>query len=114
MEPPLAVVTLPGGTIMRQRQLLRRPRTILAHPARLLVVPIVTGLAVAFALVFGGSQHSVQASTLQGALYSPGGEPGEVSLTKVEQYWQTRLTYPTGRFNQRWALSAVKQAKRIK
>jgi len=99
---------------MRQRQLLRRPRTILAHPARLLVVPIVTGLAVAFALVFGGSQHSVQASTLQGALYSPGGEPGEVSLTKVEQYWQTRLTYPTGRFNQRWALSAVKQAKRIK
>ena len=31
-----------------------------------------------------------------------GGEAGEASLTTVEQYWQTRLTYPTGRFNQRW------------
>ena len=84
--------------------------------ARLLVVPIVTGLAAAFALVLSGS-HADHAAARQAALYSPGGsggEPGEVSLTKVERYWQTRLTYPTGRFNQGWVKAAAKQAKRIK
>ena len=42
-------------------------------PARLLVVPIVTGLAVAFAFVFSGSQHADHAAAHQAALYSPGG-----------------------------------------
>ncbi len=90
--------------------------TFFARRARLIAVPIVAGLAFAAFLVFGGSQPSGNTSALQSAaLYSPGGgEPGEVSLTKVEQYWQTRLTYPTGRFDQRWALKAAKQAKRIK
>jgi hypothetical protein len=84
--------------------------------ARLLVVPIVTGLAVAFALVFSGS-HADNGAAQRAALYSPGGssgEPGEASLTKVERYWQTRLTYPTGRFQQSWVKAAAKKAKRIK
>src|SRR6266536_6214606 len=86
----------------------RRP---LAVGAVVLSAVVVT----AAGLVLDRPTHSDGASALQAALYSPGGsEPGEVSLTKVEQYWQSRLTYPTGRFDQRWALSAVKQAKRIK
>ena len=76
----------------------------------------------AFAVVAGRaaldrSDHGTGAKALQSALYSPGGqsaEPGEVSLTKVEQYWQSRLTYPTGRFNERWVIAAAKQAKRIR
>ena len=85
-----------------------------ARGTRLLLVPIVAGLAFAAVLVFGGSHSSRNAAARQAALYSPGGEAGEVSLKKVEQFWQTRLTYPTGRFNQRWALDALKQSKRIK
>jgi hypothetical protein len=93
-----------------EKKLLRSQR-----PARLIAVLIVTGLAVAFALALTGSHHGVDASALPGALYSPGGgEPGEVSLTKVEQYWQTRLTYPTGRFDQRWVTAAAKKAKLVK
>jgi hypothetical protein len=85
---------------------------------------LVVGVLVlaAFAVVAGRaaldrSGDSTGAKALQSALYSPGGqsgEPGEVSLTKVEQYWQSRLTYPTGHFNPRWAIAAAKQAKRIK
>jgi hypothetical protein len=88
----------------RERKLLR------SQGARLIAVLTVPGPAVAFAFALTGSQHGVDASALQaGALYSPGGgEPGEVSLTKVERYWQTRLTYPTGRFTQRWVTAAAK------
>jgi hypothetical protein len=83
--------------------------------ARLIGVPIIIlGLAFAFALLSGGSEKSVSASALQNALYSPGGEAGEVSRTQVEQYWQSRLTYPTGRFDQHWVADAAKQANRIK
>src|SRR5438046_385542 len=83
--------------------------------ARLLAVPIVAGLVLAGVLAFGGSGHGNQAAALQAALYSPGGsEPGETSPAKAEKFWQTRLTYPTGRFNQRWVYNAAKQAKRIK
>ena len=35
-------------------------------------------------------------------------------LNGLEAYWNDRLTYPTGRFNQRWVIAAAKQAKRIK
>ncbi len=86
--------------------------------ARVAALVIVAVLAVAGGFAArsfneGGSAHSTAA--LRNALATPGGgEPGEASLTKVEQYWQTRLTYPTGRFDQRWALKAAKQAKRIK
>ena len=81
--------------------------------AAVLVVPAATA-ALAFAL--NGSQQQKQrlgARALAAALDSPGaGEPGEVSPAKVEQYWQTRLTYPTGRFSQRWLLEAARQARR--
>ncbi|MDP9260087.1 MAG: hypothetical protein M3Q31_26525, partial [Actinomycetota bacterium] len=109
------------GSIMSDRLSLRRKlpqkrHLSFARLARLSAVPIVIGVAFAFTLVLGGShQSSARATALQSALYSPGGgEPGEVSLTKVEQFWQTRLTYPTGRFNQRWVTAAAKKAKLIK
>src|SRR6266511_1880284 len=87
----------------------------LGRHTRLLAVALVTGAAATVALLLAGSQHGAGGSAaVQGALYSPGGEAGEVSLAKVEQYWQTRLTYPTGRFNQRWVTGAAKQAQRIK
>ncbi len=87
----------------------------LGRQTRLLAVALVTGAAATVALLLAGSQHGAGGSAaVQGALYSPGGEAGEVSLAKVEQYWQTRLTYPTGRFNQRWVTGAAKQAQRIK
>src|SRR5580765_528984 len=107
---PLLVVPTGKGRIMNKgctRKLLS---------ARLLVVPVVTGLAAAFALVLSGS-HADHSAARQAALYSPGGstgEPGEASLTQVERYWQTRLTYPTGRFDQRWVKTAAQKAKRIK
>jgi hypothetical protein len=82
--------------------------------ARLIAVPIVLGLAFAIVLLSGASKHSNDASALRGALYSPGGEAGEISRTTVEQYWQSRLTYPTGRFDQQWVSDATKTAKRIK
>src|SRR6266498_2931499 len=65
-------------------------------------------------LTLGRQTRLLAVALVKGALYSPGGEAGEVSLAKVEQYWQTRLTYPTGRFNQRWVTGAAKQAQRIK
>ena len=49
-----------------------------------------------------------------GALYAPGGstgEAGEVSIAKVEAFWQSRLTYPTGRLDPAWLASAAQQAK---
>src|SRR5262245_2326545 len=84
--------------------------------ARLIAVPIIIlGLTLGFAFVSGGSAKPVTKSALQSALYSPGGaEPGEVSRTKIEQYWQSRLTYPTGRFNQNWVVAAARQAKLVK
>ena len=89
-----------------------------ARLARLLAVPIVVGVAIAIALVYSDrSEHGAKESALEAELYSPGGEAGEageVSRTAVEQYWQSRLTYPTGRFDQRWLINSARQAKRIK
>jgi hypothetical protein len=82
---------------------------------RLLLVPLVLGsVGLGFALATGGSAPRSSAAP---AAYSPGAavsRTGEASLTQVEQYWQNRLTYPTGRFDQRWVLHAAKQAARIK
>ena len=87
--------------------------------ARVAALVIVAVLAVAGGFAArsfneGGSAHSKAA--LRNALATPGqvGEAGEASLTAVEQYWQTRLTYPTGRFNQNWVNAAARQLKRVK
>src|SRR5438552_2622218 len=79
------------------------------------IVLLVAAAVAAYALQPSGQSRDALKAATQSALDSPGGgEPGEVSLSKVEQYWQTRLTYPTGRFSQRWVTAAAKQAKRIK
>jgi photosystem II stability/assembly factor-like uncharacterized protein len=82
---------------------------------RLLSVPIALGgVALAVALLSGGSSRIDRAALLRTGLDSPGGtEAGEVSLSQVEQYFHTRLTYPTGRFESKWVLAAARQAKKI-
>src|SRR5262249_46089665 len=100
----------PKGTDMRNTRGLR------STSSRLLASALVVGLtAAALAALYGGAGQQSSARAVRAALASPGGgEPGEGSLGKVEQFWKTRLTYPTGRFDQRWVKRAAKQAKRIK
>src|SRR5918911_174720 len=45
----------------------------------------------------------------------PGGEGREESeaLARLEQQWNDRLTYPTGRFNPAWLRQAAAQDRRI-
>ena len=95
---------------------MRSTRGLRSKPARLIAAVLVTGLtAAALAVIYGGAEQRASARAMHQALASPGGtEPGEVSLGKVEQFWKTRLTYPTGRFSQRWVAQAAKQAKRVK
>src|SRR3954449_5131115 len=96
---------------------MRNTRGLRSKPARLIAAMLVTGLTVAaLAVLYGGAEQHASARAMRQALATPGGgtEPGEVSLKKVEQFWQTRLTYPTGRFEQRWVDAAAKQAKRVK
>src|SRR5437868_6116601 len=82
---------------------------------RLFASALVLGAVLAgFTLLSAGSDRGVVAARSRPALYSPGEESGEMSRTAVEQYWQARLTYPTGRFDQRWIADAAKQARRIK
>jgi hypothetical protein len=84
------------------------------------VVPVVAGAMLTFGLLAvddGGSGRLHASAALRGALNSPGGtsgEAGEISRAVVEQYWQSRLTYPTGRFEQSWLTSAAKQAKLLR
>src|SRR3954452_3868777 len=96
---------------------MRNPRGLRSKSARLSAARLVTGLtAAALAVLYGGAEQHASARAMRQALATPGGgnEPGEVALQKVEQFWQTRLTYPTGRFDQRWVNAAAKQAKRVK
>ncbi|MFL6006850.1 MAG: hypothetical protein ACJ744_11460 [Gaiellaceae bacterium] len=96
---------------------MRNTRGLRSKPARLVAAVLVTGLtAAALAVLYGGAEQHASARAMRQALATPGGgtEPGEVSLKKVEQFWQTRLTYPTGRFDQRWVNAAAKQARRVK
>ena len=48
---------------------------------------------------------------------NPGRVPGESGesafLTSIEDYWLTRISYPTGRFDTRWVVQAAEQDKRI-
>jgi hypothetical protein len=84
--------------------------THLARRARLIaaiVLPIFAAVALAVVLDGSGSGGNTAARP---DLYSP----GEASRMDVERYWQTRLTYPTGRFNQGWMRDAAEQAKRIR
>src|SRR3954467_2686239 len=96
---------------------MRSTRGLRSKSGRLIAAVLVTGLtAAALAVLYGGAEQHARARAMRQALATPGGgtEPGEVSLKKVEQFWQTRLTYPTGRFDQRWVNAAAKQAKRVK
>jgi hypothetical protein len=85
--------------------------------ARLSVAPIIlAGVALGIALGSAGSGEVGRTVAPKGALYAPGGaaETDEASFAKVERQLADRLTYPTGKFDQRWLLAAQKQAKLIK
>lgn len=46
--------------------------------------------------------------------YSPGGQSRESQhLTSLEDYWHTRISYPTGKVDTRWLLEAAKQDKLV-
>src|SRR3954452_6710473 len=51
----------------------------------------------------------------EGYLAEPGaGSKGEsAGLLKVEDYWSTRVTYPTGKFSGAWLLDAARQDSRL-
>src|SRR5205823_6623889 len=93
-----------GGTHMK-----------VARLARLTAVPIVLVAAIVIAVATGSSGHVGNTVAPQGALYAPGGaaDAGEVSIAKVEDYWKTRLTYPTGRLDPAWLKQAASQEKKI-
>jgi len=85
---------------------------------RVVVPAAVLGVAIgAFAVVGRGSDRAPAPTraALAAALYSPGDPDGagEMPRTAVEQYWQSRLTYPTGRFDQRWALASENQVQQV-
>ena len=88
--------------------------SVLKVAGRFAAAGLLVASAIVLSVVLGRGDRHPATQAARAALYSPGGDTGEVSLTKVEQYWQTRLTYPTGRFDQRWVVDAAKQAKRIK
>lgn len=69
---------------------------------RLLVGLLIFGLAVLLPALLTGGGKSAAKPDLRSALYAlgPGIEANE-SLTKLDQYWSDRLTYPTGVFRQR-------------
>jgi hypothetical protein len=47
-------------------------------------------------------------------LDAPGSPGGESSvLNKLERYWQSRVTYPTGRFDARWLVNAAGEAAKV-
>jgi hypothetical protein len=47
--------------------------------------------------------------------YAPGGQPGESGeLLSLEDYWFTRISYPTGKVDTRWLLQAAKQDKLVR
>jgi hypothetical protein len=88
-----------------------------ARLAALVGVPVLA-VAAGFAIrSFDQGSSAGTKAALKKVLDTPGGqsgEAGEVSLTTVERYWQSRFTYPTGRFRQAWVRAAARQAKGIK
>jgi hypothetical protein len=83
-----------------------------SRAVRLIVLFGLLILAVVLPSVLSGGAKD-HAAALRAQLYSPGSEV-EGSLTAREQFWQTRLTYPTGHFDQRWVVAAAREAKLIK
>jgi len=87
-----------------------------ARLAALVGIPVLV-VAAGFAIrSFDHASKAQARSALIKMLDTPGqaSNAGEVSLASVERYWQTRFTYPTGRFNPAWVQAAARQAKRIK
>jgi hypothetical protein len=67
-------------------------------------------IALLAAFLAGG--HSRPAAVGAAAKNAPG--PGEAdSLDAVDSYWKSRVTYPTGRFDERWLTAAAQDDKRV-
>lgn len=58
------------------------------------------------------TQKKLPATPAPAVAYAPGPEL-EGSRLQYEQFWTTRLTYPTGRFDSRWVREAAKQDKLV-
>jgi hypothetical protein len=74
-------------------------------------IVVLSAVLIPIAVLHGSGNN--RADDLRAQLYSPGGEI-EGSLAAREAFWHTRLTYPTGRFDQRWVDAAAKEAALVK
>jgi hypothetical protein len=84
---------------------------------RLLLAPLVLGSVILGLVVASAGSGPRTPGNAAAAPYSAGAAVsriGEASLTQVEQFWQHRATYPTGRFDARWVLDAARQATHVK
>src|SRR4028119_174809 len=92
-------------------------RTRLFVLAALLLLVSATGLAIKWQSSAGTSPDQGASSLAQGGerLTIEIGDTGDESqeLQSLEDYWLTRLTYPTGDFETQWLLDAAKQDENI-
>ena len=65
------------------------------------------------AVVLSGSQKQTKVQAQGFAAYAPGPQENE-SLASMEAYMAHRVSYPTGRFDQRWWLEAAREAKLVR
>src|SRR2546430_7113444 len=81
-------------------------------------VGVALGLFAHFSPLTNHSSLSSATGALQPARYMPA--PGQrpeteaEDLGRLEQYWNDRLTYPTGRFNPKWLRAAAAQHARLR
>src|SRR4051794_550463 len=110
-------------TIMSRLKGFRSRKTIFSLMAILLLV----GSIATVVSLQPSALQSQQPSNLQGVAGLPGGgedadlyaaDPAKVSgesaqLTGIEDYWYTRVSYPTGQYDGRWLLQAAQQDSRV-
>ena len=79
-----------------------------------IVLVAIAGLALFTALAVAGSKQLGSGSpSAQSAVKDLPVQGGTEELGTADSYWNTRLTYPTGRYNPAWLRIAARQAARL-
>src|SRR3954469_7753940 len=80
-----------------------------------IVLVAIAGLALFTALAVVGSKQvgSAGSPSARGAAKYAPVKGGTEELGTADAYWNTRLTYPTGRYNPAWLRAAAHQAARL-
>src|SRR5829696_8242033 len=96
-----------------------------AHPKQVLLAVVLLALVGAGAALIARQNPaaSPQSSVLSPSSQAPesllGAAPGmrqmeeADALLRLEQYWSSRVTYPTGKFTGAWLIEAAEQDKKI-